>query len=65
MNFKRIMATIAVIALVALYVATFVIALLDFPDKNRILGGFIMLDIFIPIMAWMFIQLHKYFGPKK
>ncbi len=64
MNLKRIIATAAIIALVALYVTTFVIALLDFPDKNRILGGFIMLDIAVPVIAWLMLMLHKLFGPK-
>ena len=65
MNIKRIMAIIAIVALVALYITTFVIALCDFPGSDRILAGFIMLDIAVPIMAWIFIQLHTHFGPKE
>ena len=62
MNLKRILAIIAIVILVAMYVATLVLAFCDFPGSKEMLGGFILLDIAVPIMLWICLYLHKRYG---
>lgn len=65
MNFKRVFAILAVIALLSLYVITFLLAFCNFPGSDRILGGFIMLDIAVPIVLWILLYVYKHFSSKK
>lgn len=65
MDKKRILAILAIIALVSLYVITFILALCNFPGSDKLLGGFLMLDIAVPIMLWIVLYLTKHFGSKE
>lgn len=65
MDKKRILAIGAVIALVALYVTTFILALCDFPGSDKLLAGFLMLDVAVPIMLWILLYVTKHFGNKE
>lgn len=64
MNSKRIFAIIAIILLVGIYIATFVIALCDFADSEQLLKGFVLLDIAAPIFLWILIYIYKHFSDK-
>ena len=65
MNGKRILAILAVVILVGLYIATLVIALVDFPGSDRILTGFVLLDIALPVFLWILLYVHKHFGNRE
>lgn len=65
MNKKQIMAIIAIIALVTLYITTFILSLCDFPGSDRLLAGFLMLDVAVPILLWIILYLTKHFGNKE
>ena len=65
MDKKRILAIFTIVALVALYVTTFILALCNFPGSDRLLAGFLMLDIAVPIMLWILLYLTKHFGNKE
>ena len=64
MTLKRILAILAIIVLVSLYVITFVLAFCTFPGSDRLLSGFIMLDIAVPIIAWILLYVYKRFRSK-
>lgn len=65
MNKKRFLAFFAIFLLVALYVTTFILALCNFPGSERLLTGFIMLDVAVPIMLWILLYVVKRFGNKE
>ena len=65
MNGKRILAILAVVILVGLYITTLVIALVDFPGSDRILTGFVLLDIALPVFLWILLYVHKHFGKRE
>lgn len=65
MNKKRFLAFFAIFLLVALYVTTFILALCNFPSSDRLLIGFIMLDVAVPIMLWILLYVVKRFGNKE
>lgn len=65
MNKKRVFAILVVVVLVALYVTTFVLALCNFPGSDKLLAGFLMLDVAIPIMLWIILYLVKRFSEKE
>lgn len=62
MNRKQILAVTAVVLLVSLYVITFILAFCDFAGSDRLLAGFLMLDIAVPILAWILLYTYKHFG---
>lgn len=62
MNKKRILAILAVILLVSMYVITFILAFCSFPGADRLLAGFFMLDIAVPILLWIILYLTRRFG---
>lgn len=64
MNTKRIFALIAVILLGAMYLATLIIALCNFPGSEQLLKGFILMDVAAPIFFWILLYLYKQFGNK-
>ena len=64
MNSKRIFAVIAIILLVGIYIATFVIALCDFPGSEQLLKGFVLLDIAAPIFLWILLYIYRRFSDK-
>lgn len=62
MKRKQILAITAVVLLVSLYVITFILAFCSFPGSDRLLTGFLMLDIAVPILAWILLYTYKHFG---
>lgn len=54
---KQIAAILCIILLVLLYVATLVIALLDFPGSDKLFGACIVATIGLPILLWIYIWL--------
>ena len=59
-NIKRVVAIICIILLLALYVTTFVMALVDSSATMFMFKGCVILTIFIPVVAYGFILLHRY-----
>ncbi len=57
---KRIVAIICIILLLALYVTTFVMALADNSATMFMFKGCVICTIFIPVVAYGFILLHRY-----
>lgn len=62
---KRILAMTTVVVIVLFIIATFVIACLDFPNKQAVLTSCILGTIFLPIMAWIFLWMHSIITRKK
>ncbi|MGN1180786.1 MAG: hypothetical protein ACI4SD_06175 [Suilimivivens sp.] len=58
---KQIAALICVALLVLLYIATLVIALLDFPGSDRMFGACLMATIGLPILLWIYIWVYGKF----
>lgn len=53
MNIKRIIAWIAIILLVALYVVSFIAAILSTPDHGKFFRFTLGMTVAVPIMAWI------------
>ena len=58
MNPKRIAALTALVLVVAMYIVTFVMALLATPETKNMFVASIAATVFIPIIAWIFIRLY-------
>lgn len=54
---KQIIALICVVLLVSLYVATFIVACLDFPGKDRMFAACLLATIGLPILLWIYIWI--------
>ena len=59
-KFKRVVAIICIILLLAMYVTTFVMALFDSSATMFMFKGCLICTIFIPVVAYGFILLHRY-----
>ena len=57
---KRIIAIICAVILAGMYIMTFIMAILDNPATMTMFKGCIALTIFVPLMAYVFICLHRY-----
>ena len=57
---KRIIAIICAVILTGIYIMTFTMAILDNPATMTMFKGCIALTIFVPLMAYVFICLHRY-----
>ena len=57
---KRIIAIICAVILAGIYLLTFILAILDNPATMTMFNGCIILTIFVPLLAYVFICLHKY-----
>ena len=55
---KQIAALICVALLVGLYVATLVVAFLDFPGSDRLFQACLVATIGLPILLWIYIWLY-------
>ena len=55
---KQVAALICVILLVAMYLLTLVVALLDFPGADRLFAACLLMTIGLPILLWIFIWLY-------
>lgn len=54
---KQIAAIICIVLLVLLYVATLVVALLDFPGSDRLFASCLVATVGLPILLWIYIWL--------
>ncbi|MGN0376649.1 MAG: hypothetical protein ACI4ED_03340 [Suilimivivens sp.] len=61
---KQIAALICVALLVFLYVATLIVALLDFPGSDRMFAACLMATIGLPILLWIYIWVYGKFTGK-
>ncbi|MCI9664066.1 MAG: hypothetical protein HFI46_09350 [Lachnospiraceae bacterium] len=55
---KQIAAILCIVLLVLLYVATLVVALLDFPGSDRLFAACLMATVGLPILLWIYIWLY-------
>ncbi|WMC93526.1 hypothetical protein [Kineothrix sp. MB12-C1] len=55
---KQIAAWFCIILLVSLYVATFIISLLDFPGSGALFQACLAATIGVPILLWIYIWLY-------
>ena len=62
---KQIAAIICIVLLVLLYVATLVVALLDFPGSDRLFAACLLATIGLPILLWIYIWAYGRFSRKK
>lgn len=59
-NFKRIIALLCIIILLALYVLTFIFAITDNSSSMAMFKGCVACTIFVPVAGWFFLRLHDY-----
>ena len=59
-NIKRILAIIVVIIFVGMYILTFVMSFIDKTASLSLFKGCVATTIFVPIVAYSYICLHKY-----
>ena len=62
---KQIAAMICVVLLVGMYVATLIVALLDFSGWDRLFQACLVATIGLPILLWIYIWLYKQVKEKK
>lgn len=62
---KRVFALATVILIVLLVIATFIVAILDFPNKMAIFTGLAAGMVFLPVMAWLFLWMFGLLTKKK
>ena len=55
---KQIAAIICIILLVLLYVAAFVVSLLDFPGSDKLFAACLIATVGLPILLWIYIWLY-------
>ncbi len=55
---KQIAAWICIISLLLLYIATFIIALLDFPGSDSLFRACLAATVLLPILLWIYIWLY-------
>lgn len=62
---KQIAAMICVVLLVGMYVATLIVALLDFPGWDRLFQACLVATIGLPILLWIYIWLYQQIKERK
>lgn len=55
---KQIAAWICIIILALLYIATFVVALLDFPGSDALFRACLAATVGLPVLLWIYIWLY-------
>ena len=55
---KQIAAFVCVIILLCMYIFTFIVACLDFPNSEKLFGVCLLTTIGLPILLWIYIQLY-------
>lgn len=58
---KQIAAWVCIVLLVLLYVATFIISMLDFPGSGALFQSCLVATIGLPILLWIYIWLYGKF----
>lgn len=61
----RIAAWIGIILLAALYVATLIVAIVDFPNADRLFQALLVADIGVPILLWIYMWMFKQVKERK
>ena len=61
---RIIIAVICIILLVLLYVATLIVALLDFPGSDRMFASCLGATVGLPILLWIYIWVYGKFTGK-
>lgn len=62
---KQIAALIAVILLVAMYVLTFVVAIIDKSASGKMFAFCLVCTVAVPLLAWIFIWIYGQYSGKK
>lgn len=62
---KQAAAIICVVLLVGMYVATLIVALLDFPGADRLFQACLVATIGLPILLWIYIWLYRQVKERK
>lgn len=60
MNFKRIVALLGAIILILMFVATLVVAVLNFEGSDKVLSALIGCDVLIPVILWGYLMVYKW-----
>lgn len=55
---KQIAAWLCILLLLSLYIATFVVALLDFPGSDALFRSCLAATVGLPILLWIYIWLY-------
>lgn len=58
---KQIAALVCVVLLVLLYLATFIVAILDFPGSDRMFAACLVATVGLPILLWIYIWVYGKF----
>lgn len=61
---KQIAAIVCIVLLAAMYVATFIVACLDFPGWERLFQSCIVATIGLPILLWIYIGMYGWLKQK-
>ncbi len=59
MNLKRILALIAIILLVLMYMSSFILALMNHPDSGKLLMVSIVCTVFVPVLIHLFLMMNN------
>ena len=62
---KQVAAMVCIVLLVGMYVATLIVALLDFPGSDRLFQACLVATIGLPILLWIYIWLYQKVKEKK
>ena len=62
---KQIAAIVCIVLLVGMYVATLIVALLDFPGADRLFQACLVATIGLPILPWIYIWLYQQVKKRK
>ena len=62
---KQVAAIVCIVLLVGMYVATLVVALLDFPGADRLFQACLVATIGLPILLWIYIWLYQQVKKRK
>ena len=62
---KQVAAMICVVLLVGMYVATLIVALLDFPGWDRLFQACLVATIGLPSLLWIYIWLYQQIRERK
>ncbi len=65
MKSKKVLAIVAVVFLISMYLATLALAIFKFPGSDQLFKGFVLLDIAVPLILWVLIYVYKRFGDHK
>ena len=59
MELKRILAILAIAGLLLLYIATFILSIMNHPDSGRLLMASIVCTVFIPVIIHLLLMMNN------